>query len=415
MNAIFKSAAATLAIVAASASAQPDTTVKVAWLDAMSGPMAGVGLNSLRTFQYTAKLANEDGWAGSTRFEIVPFDNKLSAQESLGLLNSIASQNIRYLVQGASSSAVGVALLGAIDKHNSRNPGKEIVYVNYTAQAPVMTNAQCSFWHFRVDANSDMKIAAMASRIASQPAIKKVYLLNPDYAYGQEVSKAARDMLGKKRADIQIVGDDFHALGQVRDFAPYIAKIKRSGADTVITADFGADLALIVRAARDAGLGVDFYTLNANNFGVPKALGAAGEGRVKLVSVFSPNAPALAASPLLADFKKQFNEDLSMTQAYSAMSMLAQAVRETRSIDPMKVAARMEGMRFQGLNAPISMRKSDHQSQQPIYLLSWEKVDGKTVVRDEESTGLGWRQEAVIDAADAELPTTCRMKRPAGG
>ena len=408
------SAALILAAAAGTTAAQPAGTVRIASLDTMSGPMAGLGLNVLKSFQYTVKLANDEAWAGPVRFEIVPFDNKLSAQEAISLLNAIVAQDIRYVVQGASSSAVGMALEGAIDKHNSRHPGREIVYLNYAAQAPAMTNAQCSFWHFRTDANSDMKVAAMASHIAGQPKVKKVYLLNPNYAYGQEVAKAAREQLGRRRSDIGIVGDDLHPLGQVKDYAPYMAKIQRAGADTVITADFGADLALIVKAARDAGIGADFYTLNANNFGVPSAMGAAGAGRVHLVSAFSPNDPRLAGQPLLGDFKRRVNEDFINGTGHNAILMLAQAMREANSTDPVKVAARMEGLRFEGLNGPVEMRRADHQAQQAIRVMRWEKVDGDRVRHGQEDTGFGWKEIAVVDAAAAEQPTTCRMKRPTG-
>ena len=401
--------AALLVALATAASAQ---TVKIASLDAMSGPMAGLGLNVLKSFQYSVKQANDEGWAGPVKFEIVAFDNRLSAQEALSQLNTIIGQNIRYVVQGASSSAVGIALQEAIEKHNSRNPGKEIIYLNYAAQAPQMTNAKCSYWHFRTDANSDMKIEALTSYLAQQKNVKHVHLLNPNYAYGQEVARATRDMLAKKRPDVKVVGDDLHPLGQVKDYAPYMAKIKQSGADTVVTADFGADLALIIRAARDSGLNVDFYTLNANNFGVPSAMGGAGEGRVKLVSAFSPNDPRLAGKPVLPEFKRQFNEDFINGMGHNAIVMLAQAIRESKSTDPVQVAAKLEGMRFEGLNGPVEMRKSDHQAQQPVYVLSWEKADGKTVVHDQENTGLGWKQISTIDTAAATQPTTCQMKRP---
>ena len=401
--------AALLVALATAASAQ---TVKIASLDAMSGPMAGLGLNVLKSFQYSVKQANDEGWAGPVKFEIVAFDNRLSAQEALSQLNTIIGQNIRYVVQGASSSAVGIALQEAIEKHNSRNPGKEIIYLNYAAQAPQMTNAKCSYWHFRTDANSDMKIEALTSYLAQQKNVKHVHLLNPNYAYGQEVARATRDMLAKKRPDVKVVGDDLHPLGQVKDYAPYMAKIKQSGADTVVTADFGADLALIIRAARDSGLNVDFYTLNANNFGVPSAMGGAGEGRVKLVSAFSPNDPRLAGKPVLPEFKRQFNEDFINGMGHNAIVMLARAIRESKSTDPVQVAAKLEGMRFEGLNGPVEMRKSDHQAQQPVYVLSWEKADGKTVVHDQENTGLGWKQISTIDTAAATQPTTCQMKRP---
>ncbi|MDR3067132.1 MAG: branched-chain amino acid ABC transporter substrate-binding protein [Comamonas sp.] len=404
--------AATALACASLAIAQPATAVRIASLDTMSGPMAGLGLNILKSFQYSARLANEQSWAGAVRFEIVPFDNRLSAQEALSLLQSIIGQNIRYVVQGASSSAVGLALQEAIEKHNGRNPGKEIIYLNYAAQAPQMTNARCSYWHFRTDANSDMKVAALASYLVGQKEVQRVFLLNPNYAYGQEVSRAARSMLATKRPDLKIVGDDFHPLGLVKDFSPYIAKIKQSGADAVITADFGADLALIVRTAREAGLTAVFYTLNGNNFGVPSAMGAAGQGRVKLVSAFSPNSPPLVGDPLLPGFRRQFNEDFINGQGHNALLMLAQAIREAGSVEPAAVAARMSGMRFQGVNGPVEMRSSDHQAQQPIHVLSWEPVDGKTVVHDQEGTGLGWKPVAMVPAQAAALDTRCQMKRP---
>jgi len=316
-------------------------------------------------------------------------------------------------VQGTSSSAVGLALIDAIDKHNARNPGKEIVYLNYAAQAPAMTNAKCSYWHFRTDANSDMKIEAMGSHLAKDPAVRKVYLLNPNYAYGQEVSRASREALKRKRPDVAIVGDDFHPTGQVKDYAPYIAKIKAAGADTVITADFGNDLALMVRAARDVGLGARFYTLNGNNFGVPSAMGIAGEGRVKLVSAFYPSDASHGAARVVEGFKAKYKEDFINGMAYVALRMLATAIKDGKSVEPAAVAARMSAMRVDGLNGPVHMRRDDHQLQQPLYVLSWERVNGSTVRFDQEGTGLGWKPEAVVEPQAASQPSSCRMKRPA--
>jgi hypothetical protein len=92
-----------------------------------------------------------------------------------------------------------------------------------------MTNARCSYWHFRTDANSDMKVAALTSYLAGQKQVKQVFLLNPNYAYGQEVSRAARSMLAAKRPDLKIVGDDFHPLGQVKDYSPISPRSSNPG------------------------------------------------------------------------------------------------------------------------------------------------------------------------------------------
>jgi branched-chain amino acid transport system substrate-binding protein len=67
-----------------------------------------------------------------------------------------------------------------------------------------------------------MKMEALTTWMATNPKIKKVYLINQDSSFGQAVRKAAREMLNRKRPDIEIVGDDLHPLGKVTDFSPYV-------------------------------------------------------------------------------------------------------------------------------------------------------------------------------------------------
>jgi branched-chain amino acid transport system substrate-binding protein len=95
-----------------------------------------------------------------------------------------------------------------------------------------------------------------------------------------QVAKYAKETLARKRPDIQIVGEDLHPLAQVRDFAPYIAKIKASGADTVITGNWGSDLSLLIKAANEGGYNGKFFTYYAGVTGTPTALGTNGAGRV---------------------------------------------------------------------------------------------------------------------------------------
>jgi branched-chain amino acid transport system substrate-binding protein len=220
-------------------------TIKVAYIDPLSGPFANVGEQGLAEFRFAVDRINASGMLGKQKLEVVPFDNKVSPQESLNQLKRVIDQGIQYITQG-NSSAVAGALLEAVNRHNERNPGKEILYLNYAAVDPAFTNEKCSFWHFRFDANADMKMESLTTYMAGKKSIKKVYLLNQDYSFGQAVKKAAREMLARKRPDIQIVGDDLHPLGQVKDFSPYVAKIKQSGADSVITGNWGNDMSLLV-------------------------------------------------------------------------------------------------------------------------------------------------------------------------
>ena len=387
-------------------------TVKIAYIDPLSGAFAPIGQNQLKSFQMIAEMANQAKWAGDNKIEVVGFDNKASPQESLTQLKAAIDQGYRYVTQG-NGSGVGLALLDAINKHNERNPGQEIVYLNHSAVDPDMTNSKCSFWHFRLDANSDMKMEALTSYMTKDKNIKSVYIIGQNYSFGQQVTRAAKEYLARKRPDIKIVGDDLHPIGQVKDFSPYVAKIRASGADTVITGNWGADLALLIRAAKDADLKANFYTYYGGTSGVPSAMGAGGAERVKMIAYWQPNNESFSGKEIAEAFKKKYGDDYYTMSTYTAIAMLSKAIKEAKSTDPVKVAFAMEGMKLQSLNGEVTMQKSDHQLQQPLYIATWTKTNGKDVKYDQENTGYGWKTEQKIDAYTATQPSSCQMKRPA--
>ena len=397
---------------AAKKDAQPAAqSVRIAFLDPLSGPFAAVGQNILKQFQVAAEIVNKKQLAGpGVMFEIVPFDNKGSPQESLTLLRAMVDQGIHYVTQG-NGSHVAIPLSDAISKNNERNPSQSMVFLNYAAVDPDLTNSKCSFWHFRFDANTEMKMEALTDYMKTRPEIKAVYLLNQNYSHGHQVARVAKELLSRKRADIKVVGEDLHPLGQVRDFSPYIAKIRASGADTVITGNWGTDLTLLVRAARDAGLTANFYTYYAGVTGTPTAIGAAGAERVRQVSYWHPNIDKYPGEDIYVDFKKRFGEEWYTLASYTSMTMLAEAVKRAKSTDPLRVAYAMEGLRMPSLLGEIEMRASDHQLQQPLFVSTWTKAGG-AVKYDSEKTGYGFRTERVIPTYVAATPTSCAMQRP---
>ncbi len=387
-------------------------TIKIAMIETMSGAFAPIGQNQLNTFRMFTEMANQQKWAGNHTVEVTAFDGKGSPQESLNQLKTVIDQGYRFIAQG-NGSGVALALIDAVNKHNERNPGKEIVFLNYSAIDPDLTNSKCSFWHFRFDANSDMKMEALTSYMAKDQNIKKVYIIGQNYAHGHQVTRAAKEFLKRKRPDVQIVGDDLHPIATVKDFAPYVAKIKASGADTVITGNWGADLALLVKAAKDAGLTAKFYTYYAGTSGVPTAMGGATAGMVKQVAYWTPNNETFSGKELAEAFKKKYNDDLYVTDIYTVVQMVAKAAKETNSVDPVKVAFAMEGMKVKAINGDVEMRNVDHQLQQPLYISTWTKVDGKKIKYDQENTGYGWSNDQKVESYVATQPTSCQMKRPA--
>jgi branched-chain amino acid transport system substrate-binding protein len=403
-----------LSVLVATFSAHAADPIKIAVIDPLSGPFANVGEAQVRHVQIAADKINARGGVLGAKFEIIALDSKSNPQEAQLALKQAVDQGIRYINQ-TNGSNVAAALIEAVNKHNERNPDKTVLFMNTGAVDPALTNDKCSFWHFRFDADADMKMAALTDAIAQDKNIKKVYIINQDYAFGQAVSKAGQLMMTKKRPDVEIVGNELHPLGKVKDFAPYIAKIKAAGADTVITGNWGNDMTLLIKAARDADYKPNFYTYYAGGLGTPPALGDAGIGHLKQVTQWHANIGGEKAAKGRQAYEEKFKdakEDLFFTTHRIALEMLAKAMEQAKSTDPAKVGKAMEGMKIDEDAGEVSMRADNHQLIQPMFISTYSKVDGKDVKFDVERTGNGFKTDRRIEGKDTVMPTTCKMNRP---
>lgn len=402
-------AAAAAVLCAGGALAQKGETVKIAMIEGLSGAMANVGQNQLKSWQFVAENLNGAKNAAGVKFEIVGMDSKGAPQEALNTFKAAVDQGFRYIAQGNGSGAA-LALSDAVAKHNERNPGKEVVYLNYAAVDPALTNEKCNYWHFRLDADTSQKMEALTSFMKDQPKVKKVYLLNQNYSHGHQVAKYFKEGMARKRTDVTIAGEDLVPLGQVKDFAPYVAKIKQSGADTIVTGNWGADLTLFVKALNDAGLKLPMYTYYAAVSGTPTVLASGGESEVYQISYAHSNYTGFMGK-LTGDYQKKFGDDFYTFSIYNGIVLLSEGMAKAKSTDPVKVAAAMSGLRFKGFNGDSEMRKSDHQMQQGLYISKWQKVD-KQNPYSVEKTGYTFAPVKYIESYVASTPTSCQMKRP---
>ena len=220
-------------------------------------------------------------------------------------------------------------------------------------------------------------------------------------------------MLAQKRPDIKIVGDELTPLLKVTDFSPYIAKIKASGADSVVTGNWGQDFALLLKAAADAGLKVNWYTFYAGGAGGPTAIKQANlNHQVFQITEGIPNSGYQPAMAYEKAFRAKEGMSVWYPRAVNEMRMFKAAAEKANSLDPVKVAKALEGMKFNVLDGGTGfMRKSDHQFFQPLYISSFGSLAHNEPF-DEEHTGWGWHLVAKIDTAHTILPTSCKMKRP---
>ncbi len=396
--------------------------IRLAMIEAFSGSFANTGEAVARNVLFAVERVNARGGVklpgGARLLQLETFDSKGQVEEALTMFRRATDARIPFVLQG-NSSAVAAALIDAVNKHNERAPKERVLFLNYSAVDPALTNERCSPWHFRFDAHVEMRMAALVEALASDAAVSKVYLLNQDYSFGQQVAANARAMLAQRAKAVRIVGDELHPVGKVRDFAPYVAKIKDSGADTVVTGNWGNDLTLLVRAAREAGLTVSFYTFYGNGLGAPATIGDAGVGRVHAVAEWHPNASPLSMERVYQEFRQRFPEsrnDFFQARTIVMIEMLVRAIEAAGSDESIAVARALSGMSFSAAQGnalgSVSMRSADHQLIGPLVVSVMDKQGSPGVRYDVEGSGYGFRSSLVVSPAQNERPSRCLMAWP---
>lgn len=393
--------------------------IRIAMIEGLSGPLAAGGQSWLRNLRYAVDSVNAQGgvtWRDAQGrwqrrlLQIETYDGKGQVEDSLAMLRTATGRRTPFVVQGASSAVAG-ALIEAINKHNERAPDNRVLFLNYAAVATELTNEKCSPWHFRFDAHAGMRMHALTEVLRDDSRVRRVYLINQDYSFGRDVERLAREQIMTKRPDIQIVGSDLHPIGRVKDFAPYVSKMQAAGADTIVTGNWGSDLALLVKAAREAGLLAKFYTFYGNSLGAPAAIGEAGVGRVRAVAEWHPNIGGRPNDAYVDRFRAQLTnprEDTQYLRAQILIEMLARAIEKAQSTEAQAVARALRGATWRNGFHQATMRAADHQLQQPLYV-SVMQPKGDGVKYDAEQSGFGFKTERYLSAELAALPTTCRL------
>ncbi|CAJ0812407.1 Leucine-, isoleucine-, valine-, threonine-, and alanine-binding protein [Ralstonia wenshanensis] len=408
--------AATLLFAHPTYAADP-APIKVAFIDQLSGPLSNVGEQFLANLKLGIDDANAQpqGVLNGARYELSTYDNKLSAQDSLSALQSAIDAGAKIVFTGGSGSSVVAAMVDAATKHNERNPNSRVLIINYASIDPDLTGAHCSFWHFATEANTAMKMRALANFVKAQPDIRKVYSLNQDYAHGRLWASLGKQMISAARPDVQFTGETLHPIGKVKDFAPYVSKAKATGADTLLTGNWGQDLNLLIKAAGD--MSYDVRYLNHSGAGAPGTVLAVSQakiGKVTWVSEWTPGNGNAQLMQMDARVRQTPAGEHFAPRTVLSVELVTDAIRKANSTNPLQIALALEGMQKQSFLGDVTMRKIDHQLLLPQVVSTIAPADGKTVKVGYDGTQWGHKTESTTPAKDLDLPTTCKMKRPAG-
>ncbi len=387
-------------------------------IEGLSGGNANGGEAVFRNLVWAVERVNQRGGVkiatGARPLQLDRYDSKGQIEEALSALRSAIDDGAQFILQG-NSSAVAAALIDAVNKHNEREPTRRVIFLNYSAVDPILTNEKCSFWHFRFDAHADMRMAALMEVLKGDASVRSAYLMNPDYSFGHAVQKEALRQLKNQRPDLRVVGDELAPLLRIKDFAPYAAKIKASGADAVITGNFSNDLTLLVKAAREVGYEGKFYTFYGNALGAPAAIGEAGVGKVLAVADWLPNVQGAQSEAFVQAFRARYPkpaDDYVHMRLHLMVQALTQALEKAGAINIVAISDQLALASVDFYSQNGKMRSQDHQFQQPLVVGLMDRVGTAGVKFDVEGSGYGFRVVKTISAQQAEQPSACKMARP---
>ena len=388
--------------------------LKIAFIETMSGPTAQTSIPYLEGIRYGVKKINDAGGFNGEPVVLMEYDNAGDAATTTDRLRAAISADARIIVQ-STSSAIAAQISDYIKRYNIRNKGKELIFFNPGSESHTLVAEKCNFWYFKFSSNPFIRDKALVPTMNELGALGgKVYSINQNYSYGQEYQKAQAEDVAL--AGSKIVGAILHDISKIQDFSPYVAQIKESGAETVLSGDWGNDIILLMRAIGASGLKVTVGNTSLDTTGTLSAVGHAAIGAY-LVKLYNLEGGGDKGKAFNEDFKSvighyPYNEE--PTTAF-AMRLLANALRSAQQPDlSVNVRAIAEAIEGASYDLPIgrwSMRKEDHQALFPLTV----SVVSTDAAYKWDGTDMGFKLVKVVPPEQTAIPVAkeCKMERPA--
>jgi branched-chain amino acid transport system substrate-binding protein len=336
--------------------------IRVGLDEVRSGPFKSIGDKFLLGLETAAKDINKTGGLLGRPVELVVEDNQMKPEIAVTKLKKMILEDKCEAIFQAASSAVALAISQAMPRYKK-------IYIPMASFAMDLTGKYFHPYIFRTEANVALFAKAMALYIGKQKKeLKKVYMINMDYAYGHDVANFYERFIKEIAPDTQIVGKDFHPLFN-KDFGPYISKIKASGADYVLTGNWGTDQIQLILQARSLGLKIPIAGILMGDITTLAAMpGDEALGNFGVASMI-PGLETPEAKKLEESFFEKTGGTWPYEQiwyGYKALMMYAEAVKKAGSIDVNKIIKAFEGLKWIGPTGTVIMRAQDHQLMQPL-------------------------------------------------
>jgi branched-chain amino acid transport system substrate-binding protein len=395
------------AVWAVPAQADP---LKIGIIESLSGAQTSTGRLFATAAEYGVKLINDKGGFNGAPVQVIEYDNGGGSTGAADKFKQAVADGVNVVIQGASSAVAG-QITEDVRKHNLRNPGKEIMFINVGAEAMELTGDKCHFYHFRYTTTAPMRVNALVKAMKQAGDLgTKVYSINQNYSWGQDMEAAI--VAAAPLGGYTVVEKVLHDVNKIQDFAPYVAKIKAANPDTVMTGNWSNDLLLLMKATGDAGLKVRFGTAFLDQPG-----NIANAGETALGHYIANNYDIAAGDAAFAENYKAAVGHYPLfiePQTIFAVGALAQALTKVDfkggAINVTEIAKALEDVTYDSPVGPISVRKEDHQTIRPVVV---SKVV-KNPKYPADGTDMGFAPVSVVPGPEAIYPVqpSCSMKRP---
>ena len=399
------------AAAALSATALHAEPLKIGIIESLSGAQTSTGRLYANAVKYGVDRINEAGGFNGEPVTVTEYDNAGGSPEAADKFRQAVADGVDIIFQGASSAIAG-QLTEDVRKHNIRNPGKEVIFINLGGEAMELTGDKCQFYHFRYTTTAPMRVNALVSAMKESGDLgDKVYSINQNYSWGQDMQAAVEAAAAE--AGYTVVDEVLHDVNKIQDFAPFVARIRSAGPDTVFTGNWSNDLLLLMKAAGDAGLDVTFATAFLDQPG-----NIANAGKTALGHYIANNYDNAATDGEFAEsYKAATGHYPIFVEGHTAFAVgaLQQALGAVDfgggDIDTTKIALALEDTTYESPIGPISVRKEDHQTIRPV-VVSKVVEDPKYPA---DGTNMGFETVKVIagDQAISPVQDSCKMERPA--
>jgi branched-chain amino acid transport system substrate-binding protein len=326
-----------------------------------SGPFKVTDVQNLAGVRYAVDQINQSGGIDGQSIKLDVIDTELNAAATRRkVTDAILNDNAKAII-GASGSDIVNALVSVGQKYH-------VPVFAFAGEADDMTGARFQPALFRFASNTTMHAAAIVYAMKHfYPNVKKVFLLNEDYAFGHESETGFAAALKTLAPQATIVGSVFHPRGTA-DFSPYLQQIQASGADFVLTADWGADLIKLLTQGRSFGLKPRIGGTFVADPEILKGIGDAGIGDIG-ADVYEPTIETPENKAFVAAWHASHADTntpwatASVGKSYITTELAAYVFAKAGSSDFAKIEKAAEGLHYDSVAGPLVIRACDHQVQ----------------------------------------------------